>query len=108
VYLLLALIFQTSYAQDRTVTGKVVDDLSGSGLPGATVTVKGGNALTGTTTDSEGNYSVRVSPGATSLVFSFIGYRNKEVAINNQSVINVQLNSDVNALSEVIVTGYGS
>ncbi len=106
--LLLMLLFQTAYAQDRTITGKVIDDLSGSGLPGATVTVKGGSSLTGTTTGSDGTYSVRIGPGATALVFSFIGYQNKEVPIGNQSIIDVQLDSDVNALSEVIVTGYGS
>lgn len=95
------------FAQDRTVTGKVSDDASGTGLPGATVTLKGSQAIGGTT-DADGNYSVKIPGNGGTLVFSFIGYVAKEVAIGNQSVINISLASDVSALEEVIVTGYGS
>jgi TonB-dependent starch-binding outer membrane protein SusC len=107
ICLLLFLLIYPSYAQDRTISGKVIDAQSGSALPGATVTLKGSSNI-GVTTSADGTYSLNVPTGAQVLVFSFIGYVGKEVAIGNQSVINVELSTDVSTLSEVIVTGYGS
>ena len=107
VCVLLTLFFQPTFAQDRTVTGKVTDAATSTGLPGATVTLKGSNAI-GVTTDAEGAYSVKLPANAETLVFSFIGYVGKEVAVGNQSIINVSMTSDVSALEEIIVTGYGS
>jgi TonB-linked SusC/RagA family outer membrane protein len=103
----LCLLTTTLFAQDRTITGKVSDDASGTGLPGATVALKGSTAIGGST-DSEGNFTLKVPGSGGSLVFSFIGYVAKEVVIGNQSVVNVTLTSDVSALEEIIVTGYGS
>src|SRR5690606_35554372 len=61
----------------------------------------------GTTTDSEGNYSISAS-SRDILVFSFIGYKAQEIAVGNQSVINVGMVPDVQALEEIVVVGYGS
>jgi len=94
----------TLFAQNRTITGKVIAAEDGSALPGVSILLKGSS--TGTTTDFDGNYSISV-PNSGTLVFSYIGFLNKEVAIGNQSIINVSLESDVKALSEVIVVGYG-
>ncbi len=93
------------HAQERTVSGKVVDD-TGESLPGVNVVVKG--TTTGTITDIDGNYKLAVS-GADSptLVFSFIGMKVKEVAVGNKSVLDVSLTSDVTQLTEVVVTAFG-
>jgi TonB-linked SusC/RagA family outer membrane protein len=105
--ILLSILHTTAIAQDRIITGKVMDGASGTGLPGATVAVKGFTSIGGST-DTEGKFTLKVPENANSLVFSFIGYVAKEVTIGNQTEINVQLASDISALEEIIVTGYGS
>ncbi|WP_245188841.1 SusC/RagA family TonB-linked outer membrane protein [Maribacter dokdonensis] len=89
-------------AVQTTVTGTVLDD-TGQPLPGANVVEKG--TTNGTQTDFDGNYSLNVSAGAT-LVFSYIGFKSTEVAVNGQSNINATLAEDAAALDEVIVLGY--
>lgn len=90
-------------AQDRRITGRVTD-AAGAGIPGATVRVKGTN--TGATTDAEGNFGLNVRNASDVLVISTVGYRPVEVTVGNQSSINTNLEEEVSALSEVIVTGY--
>ncbi len=92
------------WAQDKQVAGKVKDG-SGSGMPGVTVTVKG--TQRGTTTDVDGNYKVAVPNNAT-LVYSYVGFLGKEVAVGNQSVVDVTLAEDTKTLNEVVVVGYGT
>ena len=106
-FILHILLFSISsaLAQDFTVQGKVTGD-EGEAIPGVTVVAKGTN--TGTVTDLNGNYSINVADPNGTLVFSFIGFKTLEVPINNRSTIAVQLESDVKALEEVIVVGYGS
>ena len=94
-----------SWAQERSISGKVTSIDDGSGLPGVNVVVKGTG--TGTITDYDGNYTINVSDG-TVLVFSFIGYINEEVEVGARSVIDIQLSADVTQLSEVVVVGYGT
>lgn len=88
----------------RPVKGKVTDE-KGDALPGVSVLVKG--TSTGTVTDNSGNFTVSVPNDQATLVFSFIGYVSREVAVNQQSVINMSLNVDAKVLGEVIVVGYG-
>ena len=90
-------------AQDRTVTGKVTAE-DGSGLPGVSIAIKG--TTRGTTTVADGTYSISASSGAV-LVYSFIGYITQEVPLTNQTIINVNLKSDVSQLQEVVVTALG-
>ncbi|HCW07037.1 MAG TPA: hypothetical protein DGG95_06700 [Cytophagales bacterium] len=92
-----------SFAQ-KTVTGRVVAKEDGAGLPGVNITEKG--TSNGTVTDADGKYSITVGSGAT-LVFSFIGYGTQEIAVTNQSTIDVTLETDTKALEEVVVIGYG-
>jgi iron complex outermembrane recepter protein len=94
---------QSLLAQTRMVTGKVITEEDGLGLPGAAILIKGTSI--GTTTDTEGNFSIEVPEGRNILVISFIGYRAQEVNIANQSVANVTLLFDDTDLSEIIVTG---
>jgi hypothetical protein len=88
----------------RQVRGKVVD-ANGEAMPGVNVVVKG--STNGTTTDAGGNYSIALPGGLSTLYFSFVGYNAHEVQVV-QPEVNVTLNEDVTALSEVVVTGYGS
>ncbi|MBC5993637.1 SusC/RagA family TonB-linked outer membrane protein [Pontibacter cellulosilyticus] len=101
--LMLALLHQ-SIAQDRPVTGKVVDAQSDQGLPGVTVVVKG--TSTGITTDAFGNFSITVPETNPVLVVSYIGYTRQEVPVGAQSNITVRLQQDNQQLSEVVVLGY--
>ncbi|MEQ5791372.1 TonB-dependent receptor [Muricauda sp. NFXS6] len=103
--LLLMLFVQASFAQSRTITGTVTSVTDGLPLPGANVIVKG--TTNGVQTDFDGNYSISASNGQT-LVFSYLGLKTKEVSVGSQSVINVSLEEDAQALEEVIVTAYGT
>src|SRR5680860_298951 len=93
-----------AFTQAQEVTG-TVSDASGP-LPGASVVVKG--TTTGAQTDFDGNYTLSDVPADGTLVFSYIGYANQEVAINGQTTIDVTLAEDAEALSEVVVIGYGT
>jgi TonB-linked SusC/RagA family outer membrane protein len=105
-FLFVLFISSFTYAQKR-VSGKVTDSEGGSALPGVTVLVKGTSS--GTATDAQGNYSIAIPAGSSDiLVFSFVGYVTQEIAVGNQSTINVSLVADVTALQEVIVTGYST
>ena len=104
--LTLFLVNAMAFAQGRVVTGTVTSLEDGMGVPGATVLVKG--TTIGTATDIDGKYSINIPTGSNVLVFTFVGLTSQEVNIGNRSTINVALESDVTALSEVIVTGYGT
>jgi TonB-dependent starch-binding outer membrane protein SusC len=93
-----------AYAQ-RTVTGTVTDAQTGETLIGANVLVIGTSS--GTITDFDGNYSINVPAGSTTLEFSYTGYSTERVEIGNQSVINISL-SVGKLLDEVVVVGYGT
>ena len=98
-------LFTISYAQQVEVTGKVTEATTGEPLPGVSI-VKKGTTL-GTTTDSEGTYSLAVERGDT-LMFSFVGMQSREVVVGTSNVINVALEEQVEALEQVVVTGYQS
>lgn len=94
-------LFQDS--QKVTVKGKVTDEFGDAAI-GVNVIEKG--TSNGTITDTNGNYSIMVSPQST-LTFSFISYLTDDVEVSNQSVIDITLIPDISELSEVIVVGYG-
>ncbi|MFZ0282681.1 MAG: carboxypeptidase-like regulatory domain-containing protein, partial [Bacteroidales bacterium] len=93
-------------AQQTTVSGTVTDSQTSEPMPGVNIQVKG--TTIGAMTDIDGKYSVTVSDQRAVLVFSFIGYVSAEVPVAGKPLINVSLASDVLALDEVIVTGYGT
>lgn len=103
LFLLLLLGSAGTWAQ-KTVTG-TVSDPDGLTLPGVTVSVKGTNEAV--VTDIDGRYSINAAGDAT-LVFSFVGFLSQEVAVNNQSKVDVRLKSNVENLDEVVVIGYGT
>ena len=93
------------FAQDRTVSGKVTSSDDGSGIPGASVSVKGTSK--GTSTDMDGNYKITVGNSAV-LVFSAVGTNSQEVSVGSKTQINVALSADTKSLQEVVVVGYGT
>jgi len=93
------------FAQSGVVTGKVIDVLDGSTLPGATVVIKG--TTTGTSTDMDGEYSITVDPNTT-LVISYVGYSPQEIVVSPGTELNVALESESMGLDEVLVIGYGT
>src|SRR5688572_13320878 len=107
-YLLAVLLMLSSmiaWSQARTVTGKVTSSDDGSAIPGVNILVKGSG--TGTATDADGNFSISASDKDV-LVFSFVGYASQEVTVRSESSITVYLQTDVTAVSEVVVIGYGT
>ncbi len=102
--LLLAFLMHISYAQEKTISGKVTDD-QGIPLPGVNIIVK--NTSNGTQSDFDGNYSIKADKGST-LTFSFIGFANKSVVIGDSSTINLQMEADAAELEEVVVVAYGT
>ena len=92
-------------AIQKTISGKVTDE-NGSSIAGANVTVKG--TTVGTLTDPDGKYKLTLPENATTLVISFIGYLAQEVTIGDKSVIDVVLVAEIQALSEIVVVGYGT
>lgn len=102
--LFMVLVVQLTFAQERTITGTVVDEM-GMPLPGVNVIVE--NTNHGVQTDFDGNYSIAASEGQ-HLVFSYIGFATQRIAVANKQVINVKLIEDAAALDEVVVVGYGT
>ncbi|OMQ09455.1 TonB-dependent receptor [[Flexibacter] sp. ATCC 35103] len=100
--LLVALSMQFSFAQERTVTGKVSDKTGV--VPGVNVAVKGSKA--NTQTDFDGSYSVKAKTGDV-LVFSYVGMNNKQVTVGTSNTVNVELESEAQLMNEVVVVGYG-
>src|SRR5687768_10125006 len=92
-----------SWAQTR-VTGKVTSGDESAALPGVSILEKG--TSNGTVTDADGNYSISVNENAV-LVFSFVGFISQEVSVAGKSVIDLVLQPDILALSEVVIVGYG-
>jgi len=92
----------SSWAQERTISGKVSSQDDGSGLPGVNVLLKG--TSNGTVTDVEGNYKLAVPSSGGRLVFSFIGFTTEEVEIGERTVVDAGLTTDIRQLTEVVVT----
>ncbi len=91
--------------QSHKVSGTVIDD-TGAPLPGATITIKG--SFAGSLTDIDGNFSLAGLKGDETLVISFVGMLQQEIAIQGKTVINIQLKTDAVGLEEVVAIGYGT
>lgn len=95
----------TTYAQTKTVTGTIKDEL-GLEMPGVSIKVKG--TTNGTISNNKGEYSVKLSGGTNNtLVFSFQGYHSQEIAVAGKNIINVSLKPSAHDLNEIVVIGYG-
>jgi TonB-linked SusC/RagA family outer membrane protein len=93
------------YAQeDITINGTVIDAVTGEGLIGASVVLKG--TAIGVSTDVNGAFTLN-APSNGTLVVSYIGYQQQEVPINNRTTLTVSLGASTSDLDEVVVVGYG-
>ena len=107
IFLAFLLFVGFQAAAQMQISGTVTGAEDGLSIPGVSVVVKG-NATIGTTTDIDGNYSLTVPSSAEALVFSFVGMVPQEVPINGRSVIDIQMESDVLEMDEVVVIAYGT
>jgi TonB-dependent SusC/RagA subfamily outer membrane receptor len=94
----------SSAALAQTRVSGVVTDENSTPVPGVNIVEKG--TANGTTTDSEGRYTMNVAGSNSILVISFIGYITQEVQVGQQSAIDISISPDVKSLEEVVVTGY--
>ena len=100
--LLLAVVVQVTFAQEKTVSG-IVSDSSGT-LPGVSVIVKG--TSTGTQTDFDGKYAIIAKQGDI-LSFSYIGYKTVDQTVTAANTINIQLEEGGEMLDEIVITAFG-
>ena len=109
-FFLFLLSINITFSQDRleniSVSGKVIASDSEEGIPSVSIKIKGTNK--GVNSDVNGNYKVTVLNSKAILLFSFVGYLSKEVAVGSQTKLDVTLLQDLKNLSEVVVIGYGS
>ncbi|WP_158293199.1 TonB-dependent receptor [Tamlana fucoidanivorans] len=107
--LTMVLILSSFTAQNLQAQNKIsgtVKDATGMPLPGVNVIQKG--TTNGTVTDFDGNYSLLLKEGKQTMVFSFIGFQTKEIAVGSNSTLDVLLEEDVESLDEVVIVGYGT
>lgn len=90
--------------KERTVRGRVTDK-DGLAVIGASVVIKG--TTTGTITDYDGNFSIKLPAGEQTLLISYVGMKAQEVVVSSQSQLNIQMQDDAAELEEVVVIGYG-
>lgn len=102
--ILIVMVALPSFAQQRTVTGTVLDAL-GEGIPGVTVLVRGSSQ--GTVTDIDGAYTIDAGSDNV-LVFSFVGFQTLNETVGARSIIDVTLMEDVSEMDAVVVVGYGT
>lgn len=100
-----ALLFTAAQAQEILISGTVVDQESQTPIPGVNVLIKGTNK--GTSSDFDGHYQLQVNKGDL-LEFSVVGMKSVSVTVGDESVINITLEEDTQALEEVVVIGYGT
>lgn len=102
----LVVISPSVLLQQRKVSGKVTNGVTGEPLVGVTVFVEG--TKIGVITDFNGNFSINVPKPNSILTFSFIGYNTEKISLNGQSTLDVKLKPNITKLDEVVVVGYGS
>jgi TonB-linked SusC/RagA family outer membrane protein len=103
--ILLLFCFMQSFAQERTITGKITSQ-DGTPLSGASVIVSG--KKTGETTAADGSFSIKVPDNTKDLKVSFIGFETQTIPVAGQNSISVSLKPSNTSLNEIVVTGYGS
>ncbi len=107
VFVFMLLLFAgitTVFAQKRTVSGKI-SEANGKPMPFVNVTVKGTNV--GTTSNTDGIFSIDVPEGSNTLVFSIIGSKTQEINLSGRSSFNITMSDDIGELENVVVTALG-
>lgn len=98
--------FTSAAMAQFTVSGKVIDETTDTGIPGATVIVKG--TLNGTITDIDGNYMLTIDSAQDTLQFSYIGFKTVVEPVKGRNNIDIAMQSDMEELDELVVIGYGT
>jgi iron complex outermembrane receptor protein len=107
VYAFLLLFFSFSlFAQQKTITGKIVDQESGQPLAGVTVSVKG--TKTAVVTNNDGTFTIAVPSDQSVLDVSYVGYTPQQITVGGQSSLNLSMIAADKRLGEVVVVGYGT
>lgn len=109
IYISLTLLFGIglsafNFSQTKLIKGKVFSSDNSQGLPGVHIKVK--STTKTTTTDKNGNYEIQVPDGKNVLVFTFIGFKTREIAIENSTVLNISLTPDESPLKEELAVAY--
>ena len=104
--IILALLAQISFAQDRVITGKITDSKDGSPVQGASVVAKGNR--TGAQTGADGTFRISVPATVNALIVSSVGFATQEVSIEGKTSVTVSLVLANTSLGEVVVIGYGT
>jgi TonB-dependent starch-binding outer membrane protein SusC len=93
-------------AQERSVSGRVIDQATGEPLPGVTVSIKGsGKAVV---TSNDGTFSIPVPAGNPVLTFSYVNYGNRELKVGSQNQLSITMSQVDKKMDEVVVIGYGT
>ena len=106
IFLLFLTSALTVKSQNVQVTGRVTGEDS-SGLAGVTVSLKG-NRSKAVVTDANGNFSISVPTGRETLVFTYVGFTDQEVSVDNRTNLNVSMTVASKSLNDVVVVGYGT
>ncbi|MBB6458973.1 SusC/RagA family TonB-linked outer membrane protein [Flammeovirga kamogawensis] len=104
-FTLFMMVHANIFAQNKTLSGTILDGESSTPLPGVNVQVKG--TVIGTVTDFDGNFTLSVPEESEILMFSFIGYKTQEAQIGSKTKFSISLEVDAEQLEEVVVVGYG-
>lgn len=105
-FLIFGFISFVSLAQEYDIKGVVYEASTGMPMPGVNVALK--DLSKGTTTDFDGNFTLNGIKKGSEIVFSYIGFKNQSVIIQNGNELSISLEEDTNALEEVVVIGFGS
>ena len=106
LFLIAAMTTSVGFAQVKIISGKITDVKTGEPLPGATIVVKG--TTMGTITNFDGDFTMTIPNDAQTLVIGFIGMKNIEIEVANQTIFNIALQEETFGLDEVVVIGYGT
>lgn len=104
LFLLTLILSYTATAQERSITGTVIDAVTNNPIPGASIVIK--NTSTGTATDFDGLFTIKASTNDR-LEVSYLGYKNKEIVVDVKNNYTIALEEDAAQLEEVVVVGYG-
>ena len=105
IYVIVMFLTAHIAAQERSVTGKVVDASNAMVLPGVNVIIQG--TTSGVTTDFDGNYSIKVPNNNAVLEFSYLGFKTVSIPVEDKNIIDISLMEDAEQLGEVVVTALG-
>lgn len=105
VLLLCLALFLHVQSQEKIVSGNITVQDDGTPLPFVTIMVKG--TKYGSTSDEKGSFKIKVPSREATLIIRHVGYKEHEVVVGDQTIINISLASASTTMNEIVVTGYG-